>query len=263
MDSALQFATQLARETGQLLLEYFNPRGTQTDLKEDYSVVTEADLSADKLITEAIHKNYPADGLISEELQPEIGTANSAVWVVDPLDGTTNFSLGLPIWGVCIARVVDGWPEIGVAYFPFLDELYSAARNSDAMMNRQIIHSQPPVPGQPNSFFSCCTRTHQHYDVSVRYKTRILGSACYTLCAVARGMAVVGFEATPKIWDIAAGWLIALESGAAVETVDGSKPFPLRGNFDYRSKSFPVLVGADQDLLTKSRGQIKPKMPPA
>ena len=76
-------------------------------------------------------------------------------------------------------------------------------------------------------------------------------------------MAVVGFEATPKIWDIAAGWLIALESGAAVETVDGSKPFPLRGNFDYRSKSFPVLVGADQDLLTKSRGQIKPKMPPA
>lgn len=263
MDSALRFATQLARETGQLLMEYFNPRGTQTNLKADYSVVTEADLSADKLITEAIQKNYPADGLISEELQPEIGAANSAVWVVDPLDGTTNFSLGLPIWGVCIARVVDGWPEIGVAYFPFLDELYSAARDSNAMLNGQVIHSQPPVPGQTSSFFSCCTRTHQYYDVSIRYKTRILGSACYTLCAVARGMAVVGFEATPKIWDIAAGWLIALESGAAIETVDGSKPFPLRDNFDYRSESFPILAGANQDLLVKSRGQIKLKKPPA
>jgi len=261
MDSALRFATRLARDTGQLLLEYFNPSGTHTNLKEDHSVVTEADLSADKLITEAIQEKYPLDGLISEELQPEIGTAESAVWVVDPLDGTTNFSLGLPIWGVSIARIVNGWPEVGVAYFPFLDELYSASLGSGAFLNGDQIHSKPPVPGKTSSFFSCCTRTHQHYDVSIRYKTRILGSACYTLCAVAKGMAVVGFEATPKIWDISAGWLIAMESGAAVETRDGSQPFPLRDNFDYRSMSFPVLVGANQDLLVKSRGQIKPKIP--
>jgi myo-inositol-1(or 4)-monophosphatase len=261
MDSTLRFATQLVRDTGKVLLEYFNPQGTQTSLKEDFSVVTEADLSADQLITEAIQKNYPGDGLISEELQPEIGAADSAVWVVDPLDGTTNFSLGLPIWGVSIARVVNGWPEIGVAYFPFLGELYSAARGAGAFMNGEQIHSQPPVPGQPTSFFSCCTRTHLHYDVTIRYKTRILGSACFTLCAVAKGMAVVGFEATPKIWDISAGWLIASESGAAVETVDGSQPFPLRDKFDYRSRSFPVLVGANQELLVKSRQQIKPKTP--
>lgn len=260
MNSDLEFAVQLVKDTGQLLLEYFNPSGTQTSLKEDFSVVTEADLSADQLITEAIQNNYPADGLISEELQPEIGAAGSAIWVVDPLDGTTNFSLGLPIWGISIARVVDGWPEIGVAYFPFLNELYSAARGTGAFMNDGQIHSQPPVPGQPTSFFSCCTRTHQHYDVSIRYKTRILGSACYTLCAVARGMAVVGFEATPKIWDISAGWLIALESGAAVETIDGSQPFPLRDNFDYRSISFPVLSGASQELLDKSRQEIKLKI---
>lgn len=259
MDSTLQFTTQLAKDTGQLLLEYFNPSGTHTSLKEDLSVVTEADLSADQLITAAIQQNYPEDAIISEELQPKIGRVNSAVWVVDPLDGTTNFSLGFPIWGVSIARVVNGWPEIGVAYFPFLGELYSAERGAGAFMNGDQIHSKPPVPGQPTSFFSCCTRTHQHYDVSIRYKTRILGSACYTLCAVARGMAVVGFEATPKIWDISAGWLIALESGAAVETVDGSQPFPLRDNFDYRSTSFPVLSGANQELLEKSWQQIKPK----
>lgn len=259
MDSELRFATQLAKDTGNVLLEYFDPRGTHANLKEDFSVVTEADLSADQLISQAIKDNYPADGLISEELQPDIGTVKEAVWVVDPLDGTTNFSLGLPIWGISIARVVNGQPEIGVAYFPFLDEFYSAARGAGAVMNGEQIHSQPPVQGQTSSFFSCCTRTHQHYDVTIRYKTRILGSACYTLCAVARGMAVVGFEATPKIWDIAAGWLIALESGAAVETVDDSQPFPLRDNFDYRTRSFPVLAGANQDLLVKSRQQIQPK----
>lgn len=152
MDSALKFATQLAMDTGQLLLEYFNPNGTHSNLKEDFSVVTEADLSADQMITEAIRKNYPNDGLISEELQPEIGSANSAVWVVDPLDGTTNFSLGLPIWGVSIARVVDGWPEIGVAHFPFLDELYSASRGAGAFMNGDQIHSKPPEPGKPTHF---------------------------------------------------------------------------------------------------------------
>lgn len=260
MDFALQFAIQLARDTGQLLLGFFDPGGTKTKIKEDFSVVTEADLSADRLITEAIQNKFPDDGIISEELQPEVGSLNSAVWVVDPLDGTTNFSLGLPIWGISIARVVNGWPEIGVAYFPFMKELYSATRGSGATLNGDQIHTQPPLPGQPNSFFSCCTRTHQHYDVSIRYKTRILGSACYTLCAVARGMAVVGFEATPKIWDISSGWLIAEESGAAVETRDSSQPFPLQDNFDYRSKSFPIIVGANQELLRKSRRQIKPKL---
>ena len=259
MDSELLFATQLAKETGKLLADHFSPNGTQTNLKEDYSVVTEADLSADHLITESIRVQYPNDGLISEELQPNIENSQSAVWVVDPLDGTTNFSLGLPIWGISIARIVNGWPQIGVAYFPLLNEMYSASQGGGAFLNRHPIHSQPPVPGQPNSFFSCCTRTHQYYDVSVRYKTRILGAASYTLCAVARGMAVVGFEATPKIWDIAAGWLIATESGAAVETRDGSQPFPLRDNFDYRTRSFPIVVGANEALLKRSREQIMPK----
>lgn len=259
MDSSLKFAAQLATDTGKHLLEFFTPNGTYTNLKEDHSVVTEADLSADQLITQAIQRKYPADKLISEELQPTIGEVDAAVWVVDPLDGTTNFSLGMPIWGVSIARIVDGWPSIGVVYFPLLEELFTAQSSSGAFLNGEQIHAQPPIPGQPTSFFSCCTRTHQQYDVSIRYKTRILGSACYTLCAVARGMAVVGFEATPKIWDIAAGWLIVAESGGAVETYDHSQPFPLRANYDYRLISFPILLGTTSELVSKSRKQIKLK----
>lgn len=257
MDSPLAFAENLAVDTGRLLLEFFTPNGTSSSLKEDYSIVTEADLSADNLITQTIQNSYPSDSLISEESQTTISESGGAVWVVDPLDGTTNFSLGLPIWGVSIARLFNGWPSVGAIYFPMLDELFTAQSGSGAFLNGERISTQPPIPGQPNSFFSCCTRTHRHYDISIRYKTRILGSACYSFCAVARGMAVISFEATPKIWDIAASWLMVEEAGGKIETIDDSLPFPLAANFDYRQTSFPVLSGATEELTKAARGKIK------
>lgn len=259
MDSSLNFATELASRAGKKLLTFFKSNDSYTSIKEDYSVVTEADLAADQLIADAIQGEYPHDSLISEELQPTIGEANSSVWVVDPLDGTTNFSLGMPIWGVSIARIVDGWPMVAAIYFPVLDELFTAKQGAGAYLNGERIQTQPPIPGQPTSFFSCCTRTHQRYDITVRYKTRIMGSACYSMCAVARGMAVIGFEATPKIWDISASWLIVTESGGINETIDSSQPFPLRANYDYRLQNFPVLSGANLEMISKARQQIKPK----
>ena len=260
MKSHLTFASDLALQSGRKLLDYFKPNGTLTSVKEDYSVVTEADLEADQMIAEAITQNYPAEALISEELQPSIGEIKSAVWIVDPLDGTTNFSLGMPIWGVSIARLVNGWPKTAAVYFPVLDEMITAQEGSGAFLNGERIRTKPPIPGQPNSFFSCCTRTHQRYDVTIRYKTRILGSACYSMCAVARGMAVISFEATPKIWDIAASWLILSEAGGIVETLDNSKPFPLHENYDYRLKSYPTISGANLEMASQARKQIKPKI---
>ena len=259
MDSPLAFAERLAVETGKHLLGFFTPNGTDTSIKEDYSIVTEADLSADNLIADSIKNSFPGESIISEELQPALGDSAGPIWVVDPLDGTTNFSLGMPIWGVSIARLLDGWPSIGAVYFPVLDELFTAQIGSGAFLNGEKISTQPPVPGQPNSFFSCCTRTHRHYEIAIRYKTRILGSACYSFCAVARGMAVVGFEATPKIWDLAASWLIVEEAGGTIESINGSEPFPVGENLDFRQISFPILSGANSELVSKSRGQIKPK----
>jgi myo-inositol-1(or 4)-monophosphatase len=259
MDSPLAFAESLAIETGKHLLGFFDTSGTDVNLKEDNSVVTEADLSADELITQSIRSSFPGESLISEELQPTIDDSEGPIWVVDPLDGTTNFSLGMPIWGVSIARLLNGWPSIGAVYFPVLEELFTAQSGFGAYLNGEEIFTQLPISGQPNSFFSCCTRTHQRYNVSIRYKTRILGSACYSLCAVARGMAVLGFEATPKIWDLAASWLIVAEAGGAIESFNGKQPFPLGENLDYRKISYPVLAGADLNLVSKARRQIKPK----
>ena len=141
MDSSLSFATEIATHAGKQLLSYFKSNDSYTSVKEDYSVVTEADLVSDQFIAEAINKEYPQDGLISEELQPTIGAVSSAVWVVDPLDGTTNFSLGMPIWGVSIARVEHGWPVLAVIYFPVLDELFTAQFSTGAYLNGENIHT--------------------------------------------------------------------------------------------------------------------------
>jgi myo-inositol-1(or 4)-monophosphatase len=259
MDTSLEFAIATARQAGDLLVDHFRLAGTPASRKADRSLVTEADLAADRLIAGAIHERFPADAILSEELQPELRQTAGKVWVVDPLDGTTNFSLGFPIWGVSLACLVAGWPVAAAVYFPLLEELYSAGQGTGAWMNAEPIQARPPIPDQPAAFFSCCSRTYRDYKVDIRYKARILGSACYTWCAVARGLAVLGFESTPKIWDLASGWLIVREAGGVIETYDGAQPFPLASQLDYRRLNFPALAAATPQLVETARQKIRPR----
>ncbi len=261
MVSDLEFAENLARSGGQLLLEYFHTGGLNTRTKPDMSVVTEADLASDRFISEEIRKNYPTDILLSEELQPVLPAElqSQAVWIIDPLDGTTNFSLGLHIWGVLLARLQNGWPEMAVLYFPLINELYSTQKGAGAFLNGEQIHVKPPDPNQPAAFFSCCSRTYRRYQVSVPYKARILGSSAYSFCALARGAAVLSFETIPKIWDIAGPWLLVQEAGGVIETYDSSILFPLTPGKDYTSPVYPTLGAPTPELLSKARQQIIPK----
>ncbi len=129
MSDYLEFAIDIAQQTGNLLQRYFDPAGSQASQKADHTVVTEADLAADKLITKKILKQFPQDKIISEESSHRLEDANSPTWIIDPMDGTTNFSLGLSIWGVSIARFVKGYPQLGVLYFPMINELYITKRD--------------------------------------------------------------------------------------------------------------------------------------
>lgn len=258
MDTTLDFAIQLAHQAGQLLLGYLT-QDMPTQLKADRSVVTQADLAADTLISQAIQREYPADLILSEEIQPRLeGDPSGAIWIIDPLDGTTNFSLGLPFWGVSIARLVGGIPQTAVLYFPKLDELYSASRGQGAQFNGKSLVLKPPAPDQHASFFSCCSRTYRHYQVRIPYKPRILGSATYSLCNVARGVALIAFEAMPKIWDIAATYLLVSEAGGAVDTFNTLQPFPPRDGMDYSQVNYPTLAAATTDLLSWARSKISP-----
>jgi len=263
MTPPLQFAVSLARQAGDLLLDFFQHSDLKTNFKPDHSVVTEADLAADDLISKAIQRQYPGDLLMSEETRTRypngINLTHPPLWIIDPLDGTTNFSLGLHIWGISIARLVEGRPNTTVLYFPIVKELYTAERGRGAALNDKPIHIQPPKVGYPPPFFACCSRTFRQYNVEVPYKIRILGSASYTFCAVARGIAVLGFEATPKIWDIAGAWLLVEEAGGTIETLHDSEPFPLETTKDYAGMDFPTLAAATPQLASKAREQIQPK----
>jgi myo-inositol-1(or 4)-monophosphatase len=241
-------------------LNYYQQDDSQPRVKPDHTVVTDADLAADRLISQAIQQAYPKDYLLSEEMHTSLpADSPKHVWVVDPLDGTTNFSLGMHIWGVSIALLVDGLPEIGALYFPLVDELYTAQRGQGAYLNGKPIHVKPPKPDQPAAFFACCGRTHRRYHVSVPYKPRILGSAAYSFCTVARGVAILGFEATSKIWDIAAGWVVVQEAGGFVETHDGTQPFPLHPGAEYNGLSYPTLIASTPELLSAARQQLQRK----
>ena len=256
--SPLSFATNLAKEAGTLLKERFHRQDLVSELKSDNSLITEADLAADRLIRHTIQKEYPNDGILSEEEGTTYPDGYTHIWVIDPLDGTTNFSLGLHYWGVSITRLDNGNPELTAVYFPIVDELFIAQRGQGAFLNGEPLQIKDPQINSPNSFFACCSRTYKHYQVNLPYKTRTLGSAVYHLCTVAKSAAIIAFEATPKLWDIAGGWLIVEEAGGSVQTLTGEAPFPTQPGYKYENKAFPTLAAATPKLTQLARERIVP-----
>lgn len=259
MFDPLTFAIGLAQETGDLLLTYFAPDGLPANLKSDRTAVTAADIEADRLITHNIQHRFPLDEIISEESAYQVENDHNPIWVIDPLDGTTNFSMGLSIWGVSIARLVNGFPELGVIYFPMLHEMYTCQRGQGAFLNQQRISVKSPDPLQPFAFFACCSRSYRRFDITVPYKPRILGSGAYTFCMLARGSAVLGFDAASKIWDIAAAWLLVEEAGGVISSFDDRAPFPIKSSVDYRKQSLTILGASTSEVFALGQSHIHHK----
>jgi myo-inositol-1(or 4)-monophosphatase len=252
----LRYVIDVAVEVGTTLRDRFWSQNIQSRLKTDHSIVTEADTFADEFIIRALHDKFPQDGIISEEKYPRLTHASHAVWVIDPLDGTANFSNQIPIWGVSIARLIDGFPELGVLYFPLTDEIYAAQKDRGATLN-----GAPLITNLDSavSFFSCCSRTHRKYRTSVPYKTRILGSVAFNLASVARGSAAISIEVAPKIWDVAAAWIIVQEAGAVMDILAGHSPFPVHTEIDYDKSTFSTIAAVSETELNKAYTWIQPK----
>lgn len=255
------FTADLARQAGGIVMDIYRRGELGLRVKTDRTLVTEADLAADRFIAGQIQQHDPTARLLSEEHQTTspAGAVEGSLWVIDPVDGTANFSLGLPHWGVSVARLEKGSPQEAALYYPALDELYTARLGQGAYLNGAPIQAKPPDPALPSAFFSCCSRTYRQYQVRVPYKARILGCASYSLCAVARGMAVLGFEVTPRLWDIAAAWLLVQEAGGIIETYDGAQPFPVVPGKEYAAQTYPTLAAATPELARKARQWIQPR----
>lgn len=258
--AASRVAAGIAERAGALLLHHFRDEGLDSEWKADYSIVTVADVEADELIRGELTDSFPSDSILSEELAPNSASGAAArTWIVDPLDGTTNFSLGIQHWGVSIARCDAEGPDVGVLYFPALGEMYVSSRGAGATMNGKRIRVRAPSASRLVGMIACCARTPRHHHVNLPMKVRVFGSAAYTLACVARGSAAIGMETRPRIWDLAAGWCLVEEAGGVVATLDGSRPFPLRPDLAYGDLSFPVLAAASEGLATQAREQIEPR----
>lgn len=223
-ESILSNARRWAVGAGDIHLSYFRSDRLNTTAKfNDSDVVTAADKAAEKYIIDAIHSAYPSHAILSEESGAD-NRVSPFRWVIDPLDGTTNFSAGLPLFSVSIGLEYHGEPVLGVVYAPYLGEMFHAVKGRGAYLNDSPIH---PTSNRQLSHAVVATgfpvdkdRTRDNNLDNVERilphvrGLRRLGSAAIDLCYVAAGYLDAYWELNLHPWDVAAGAVIIAEAGA-------------------------------------------------
>jgi myo-inositol-1(or 4)-monophosphatase len=254
-NTRLEMAVDAAIQSGKLLQDLFQKGNLQGSLKADQTLITEADQAADRLIQEIILREFPDDQILSEEGNT-IFPNDRHVWVIDPLDGTVNFSLGLNYWGVSIAHLENGYPETAALYFPETEELFSAVKGQGAELNGVPLQVSEQKREVLFPIFVHCSRMDQRYMVNLPYKKRSLGAAAYHLCLISKNTAILAFESSPKIWDYAGSWLIVSEAGGVIGSLGEEQPFPAQAGADYQKISFSIAAAASDVIMAEAKENI-------
>lgn len=229
----LNFAIQTARDAGQILLEKFG-RKINISMKGDINLVTEADLASEKLIIERIKSYYPKHSILAEEAGNAVVLGDSTwKWIIDPLDGTTNFAHGYPCFCVTIALEHEGKIVLGVTFDPTRNELFAAEKGQGATLNNKPIRVSETeklgnsllVTGFPYNFKQKENFARHLTDFLLQSRgVRRDGSAAIDMAYVACGRFDGFWEEGLNAWDVAAGVLLIEEAGGSVTYYDGS-PF--------------------------------------
>ncbi len=231
----LDFAIQAARDAGRILTERFG-RALQVSDKGDIDLVTEADIAAERLIVERIRSYFPRHAILAEEAGDIEAIGNPQAewkWIIDPLDGTTNYAHGYPVFCVSIGLEHAGQLAVGVVYDPARDEMFAAERGAGATLNGRPLRVSETV--ELNRALIC---TGFPYDVRERrefathFRNFILhaqsvrrdGAAALDLAYVAAGRFDGFYEEGLRPWDVAAGVLLIEEACGRVSRYDGA-PF--------------------------------------
>jgi myo-inositol-1(or 4)-monophosphatase len=254
LNSFLLEAERACRISGEEILKIRREGFTVNSKTNDSDIVTTADLAADAIVRNYILKAFPEHKFLSEEnYQSDKLDLNCATWILDPVDGTTNFAHGLDHFAVSLALVVDKKPVLGVVYAPALKECYTASLGGGAFLNNlpikcaraaklshSVIATGFPFLGElgfPEQMKVLDRVVRSCRDV------RRFGACSLDLCMVARGV-INGFYEAVYPWDIAAGMLIAKEAGATASN------YNLPNNKEEWVKNMPEGLRSDGILVS-------------
>ena len=210
--------------------------------KSDGSLLTSCDLWSDQTIVDGLSNIAPNEGVLSEEGKKHI-PPNEAYWIVDPLDGTTNFAAGIPYWSISIARFLRGKPQSAFLIIPTLKKKFIAIKNEGVWLNNKKIIIENNL--QKSQCVSLCSRSikilQRNPNEIFPGKIRLLGVSSLNLTSVAMGQTFGAIESTPKIWDIAAAWLILEELNCKINWLK-TIPLNLQSGMDLENINFPLIA---------------------
>jgi myo-inositol-1(or 4)-monophosphatase len=233
----LTTAIEAVVAAGDFMMARFG-RAVRIDKKGTIDLVTEVDVAVEQRFREMVSARFPGHAVLAEEMGGSDLVPSGACWIFDPIDGTTNFAHGLPIFCSSLALEIDGIPEVAAVYDPTRRELFTAERGGGAFLNGQPIHVSPA-----ERLVDAMLVTGFPYDVHRRVEeivglfgafvgraraVRRLGSAAIDLCYVAAGRMDGFWESDLKPWDIAGGALLVEEAGGRITGLAG-EPFKSRG----------------------------------
>jgi myo-inositol-1(or 4)-monophosphatase len=230
IDRRYAAARRIAEAAGAMALGYFRRfDGLKVEVKSHQDFVSEADRNVEAFVRKALAEAFPDDGIVGEEDAPRPGTSGFT-WVIDPIDGTTNFIHGIPGWTVVLAGVVGSRTEIGVVHDPNHDEMYHVRRGHGAFCNERalgVLRGRDIRTGSVGVGFSGRTRAS-----GVKYLVDEIidaggvfyrnASGALSLAYVASGKLLGYVEEHMNAWDCLAGQLLVAEAGGVVETQDAA-----------------------------------------
>jgi len=236
MESYLNAAAEIAREAGALLAQLFK-RPQEIAYKRPLDLVTDADRRSEALIIERLRSYFPKHAVVSEEGGGQ-KTDSDYCWYVDPLDGTTNFAHGFPVFCTTLGLAYRGEVVAGVVYDPLRDEMFAAERGSGAYLNNKRLHVSKTPKLSESLLATGFPPFANNHELNIRYYFRFTqlchgirraGAAALDLCSVAAGRFEGFWELKLNPWDKAAGSLLVTEAGGRVSDVAGA-PFNLLGD---------------------------------
>jgi myo-inositol-1(or 4)-monophosphatase len=269
----LQFATDLAREAGKVVLDHWGKveRLTKTHSMTTAEAVTDADRDSQRHIVAGLRRRFPNDGIVGEESETgssitfDCPNPDGRVWVIDPIDGTNNYVAGLGAFCVCIGLLVGGEPVLGIVYDVTRDQMYAAVKGHGAWLGtRRLSVSSAAMSDSALIMMTSnlldkqgkCPAFAGRWLAQTNWKIRILGSAALEAIQVAAGVAQAAITMNGKLWDVAAPAAIVAEAGGLIVDLQNRPIFPFNLR-DYSGAKVPfvAVTPSARDILLDEIGR--------